>query len=86
MRLEGYRAVGPDDIHIAQLVDGLEVLAPFLADLFNSIISTGEYPRCWKQTTVKPIPKRLNLTQPKDCRPTSLQCTPAKVFDGILLY
>lgn len=55
--LQGYRAVGPDDIYMNQLMDGLEVLAPLIADLFNAILSPGSYPDAWKQPTVKPIPK-----------------------------
>lgn len=84
LRLQGYRAIGPDGVHFGQLADGLGVLAPLLADLFNAIISSGSYPVVWKQTIVKMISKRLNLVLCSDCRPITLQCNLAKVFEGLL--
>lgn len=49
LKLRGYRAIGPDGIYMNQLVRGLEVLAPLLADPFNTILNTGVYPDVWKR-------------------------------------
>lgn len=43
LKLSGYQALGPDDVHMSQLVDGLEFLAPLMADLltqFYPVLST----------------------------------------------
>lgn len=58
----GGQLVGPDGIHMQQLLDGLLIFAPILSDLFNSILSSGSYPALWKKTLVKPIPKVLKPT------------------------
>lgn len=81
----GGRSVGPDGIHMRQLLDGLPILASILSDLFNSILSSGSYPVLWKKTLVKPIPKALNPTSCSHYRPITLQSNLAKIFEGILL-
>ena len=43
-----------------------------VTDIINSILSTGKYPKLWKQAEVSPIPKTRNPTQCKDMRPISL--------------
>lgn len=85
LRLSSSRCTGLDGIHISYILDGMAVLGPLLADLFNAIISRGIYPTAWKRTVVRPIPKRPNPVAPGDFRPISLQSMFAKIFEGIVL-
>lgn len=85
LRLVGSRCAGSDGIYMSYVLDGIGVLGPLLADLFNAIIAHGEYPSGWKKSVVKPIPKRPSPVSPSDFRPISLQPVFAKIFEGIVL-
>lgn len=84
-RLRGYRCVGDDGIHVQELWDGRNVLAPILVDIFNSIDISGVYPLSWKRSITKPIPKKSHPTVVSHHRPISFQPTPSKIFDGLIL-
>ena len=45
------------------------VLAEPMADIVNSILSSGIYPKIWKSAEVTPLPKTANPKSCKDYRP-----------------
>ena len=60
-RMMRKKCPGYDSITIVQLRDGLPVLAPLLAVLFNRVVASGVFPSIWKRTVIRPIPKRQIL-------------------------
>ena len=56
-----------------------------LTDLFNQILTSGEYPSSWKRAIVVAIPKpNKDPLQPTSYRPISLTSVLAKLFEMIL--
>ena len=48
-RMMSKKSPSYDGIIITQLHDGIPVLAPLLAELFNKIVATGQFPDIWKR-------------------------------------
>jgi len=78
------KSAGFDGISAKILKCCMDELAPHLADIFNLIITTGNYPNRLKQSTIIPIHKGGD---PLDCgnyRPISLLPQLDKIFEAIL--
>ena len=65
-----------DSMPISLLKENLDLLLPFLSKLFNSSLSLGIFPKCWKRTIVKPVIKkgRCDIFDVKSYRPISNLC------------
>lgn len=61
-----------------------EGLSPHLANIFNVMIRTGQYPERLKMAVVKPIPKNGKSLDLNNCRPISLLPKIDKIFESIL--
>lgn len=85
-RMMKKKSPGYDGIVITHLYDGLPLLAPLLAELFNRIVSTGCFPYIWKKSIIRPIPKKANPSTVADFRPIALQPIIAKLFEGIAFH
>ena len=61
-----------------------KIFAPKLAVLFRKLIKGGNFPECWKEASITPIPKEGSSCHPKDYRPISITPILSKVFERIL--
>jgi len=56
-----------------------------LKNIFNACLSVGYFPNCFKEATIKFIPKKdKNLTNPINYRPISLLEVPGKIFERLI--
>lgn len=78
------KACGPDAIPNVLFKKAAAFIAEPLCHIYNLCLSAGEFPSCWKQAIVVPVPKspRPAIT---DFRPISLLCSPCKVFEKALV-
>ena len=56
----------------------------FLNELFNHILSTGEYPEQWSKGIVIPVYKEGDDSDTGNCRPITLISHLAKLFTSVL--
>ena len=79
------KSCGHDEIPMLLVKDGAEVLAPFLADLFNMCMKDSWFPEDWKIAKVIPIYKKGGRNEVKNYRPVSNLCSLSKVFERCVL-
>ena len=60
------------------------VLAPWIADIFNTCIETGIFPDGAKLAEVSPIYKKLDPSEKKNYRPVSILTTTSKIFEKLI--
>ena len=64
----------------------ISLLLPFLSHLYNTSLSTGIFPSCWKRTVITPVLKR-GCTDPnstKSYRPISNLTVVSKLFERLV--
>ena len=76
-------ATGFDGVSSLSLKMTRRAIPPFLARLFNSCLSRGVMPGCWKQANVTPILKKGSASSTKKFRPISLLSCISKVLEKI---
>ena len=59
----------------------LNSIVPSLTKLFNISITTGQFPQCWKESVVVPIPKGGDHSKPTNYRPISLLSITSKLLE-----
>lgn len=63
----------------------IEILAPYLADIFNECIDHGIFPDLMKHSKVVPLFKAGDKQDPSNYRPVSILPVLSKVFEKIIL-
>jgi hypothetical protein len=79
------RSAGPDELPMCLIKDCGEALLEPLTELFNSIVSSGEFPEEWKIAKVVPIHKKGKRTMVENFRPVSNLSSVSKIFERCLL-
>ena len=79
------KAPGPDKISPACLKFCAVQLAPILTWLFNLSLQRREVPRCFKRSTIIPVPKSTTVSGLNDYRPVALTSVVMKVFEKLVL-
>ena len=78
--LKPSKSPGPDGIHPRVL----KKLAPPLAIIFRSSVSTGSIPQSWKTANITPIFKKEDKREPSNYCPVSLTCIVSRVLERII--
>lgn len=65
------------------LKSNIDLVAPFIHHLFNLSLSSGSFPRAWKEAVINPILKKGNpdSNEVSSYRPISKLCTLSKVLE-----
>ena len=79
------KASGPDNVSPATLRSCADQLAPVFAALFNKSLEQCHVPRCFKTSTIVPVPKKPSITRLNDYRPVALTSVVMKVFERLVL-
>ena len=77
-------ATGYDGISNLVLLKTAETTRPQLMVLFNSCMSRGCMPLCWKRANVTPIHKKNSLSDVQNYRPISLLSCLSKVLERLV--
>ena len=76
---------GPDDIHYQLLKHLPSSSLSILLEIYNSIWTTGNIPKSWKEATVIPIPKPdKDHTDPSNYRPIALTSCVCKTMERMI--
>ena len=76
---------GPDDIHYQLLKHLPSSSLSILLEIYNSIWTTGNTPKSWKEATVKPFPKPdKDHTDPSNYRPIALTSCVCKTMERMI--
>jgi len=79
------KAAGPDGVSAPTLRHCADQLSPVLADLFNSSLQLSTVPRCFKSSTIVPVPKKTKVTSLNDYRPVALTSLVMKALERLVL-
>ena len=60
-------------------------LAPVFTALFNKSLEQCHVPRCFKTSTIVPVPKKPSIASLNDYRPVALTSVVMKVFERLVL-
>ncbi|KAJ5794256.1 hypothetical protein N7457_000855 [Penicillium paradoxum] len=82
----GFKAAGPDGIINAVLQTASDLLAPPLANLYNTCIAAGYCPTTFREARTIALrkPGKDDYSKPKSYRPIALLNTMGKVMEGVI--
>ena len=84
-RLNVRKAAGPDAVSPAALKNCASQLAPVYSDIFNESLKRCMVPKCFKTSTVIPVPKKPKINSLNDFRPVALTPIAMKVLERFIL-
>ena len=84
--LDTSKANGSDDISARMLKGMAHSTTPVLTHLFNMSIESGIFPDKWKLSSVVPIPKGGDHSNPSNSRPISLLSVVRKMLERHVYY
>ena len=83
--LDAYGGVDPNGIFPLFLKKLAKLLAPKLAKIFRSLLSSEGFPRVWRSANIIPIPKGSSCSQYlSDYRPISITPVLSKIYEKLL--
>jgi exonuclease III len=82
--LKSKKAPGYDMIMGEMVKAGKETLTPCLTKLFNSILSSKQYPQEWNRGIITPIHKKGSRVDPNNYRGITVNSVLAKVYSTVL--
>ena len=83
-KLKCNKSPGLDNVSNNMLKSGHNMLLPSLHKLFNTCLSTGNYPKSWAEGFITPIHKANDITDPNNYRGISVTSAIGKLFNSIL--
>lgn len=83
-RLDTTKSAGPDGIPPIFIHRCANSLSPPLTIIFNTSLSTGIFPKKWKEARIVPIFKSENPASVINYRPISILSTFSKVFESLV--
>ena len=85
LKLNPYKAAGPDQIKHKILRECANEIAPIFTILFNKSLISGSVPSDWSMAFVAPIFKKGEKYQASNYRPVSLTCIACKLLEHIVV-
>lgn len=83
-RLKANSSVGPDNLPAYVVKGCMEFLKIPIQYIFNLALSSGSYPRIWKMSRVRPVPKAGDTSVVEGYRPIAVLSTLGKLFETVL--
>ena len=78
------KSPGVDGIRAEMVKDGISLLAPSLANLFNLIFTSGNFPEAWRLSSLTPIHKKGDKSIPNNYRGIAVSSILCKLFCLVL--
>ena len=82
--LKSGKATGLDNTSNEMLKAGQSVLSPILAELFNKILNSGNYPKEWASGRILSLHKKGNTADPGNYRGITISSCLGKLFNSVL--
>uniref|UniRef100_A0ABD2W9J0 Reverse transcriptase domain-containing protein n=1 Tax=Trichogramma kaykai TaxID=54128 RepID=A0ABD2W9J0_9HYME len=80
----GARGRSIDGVSFSYLQHSLEIVAPYLATIFNAFMASDSYPTPWKRSTIVPLSKVARPASPSQTRPVANLPHMARACDTLL--
>ena len=80
-----FKSSGPDNIPNRIIKDFAYELAEPVCHIFNTSLSTGEFPNIWKDALITPIPKTPSVSCEEELRPISLTASLSKILEDFVV-
>ena len=80
-----FKSSGPDNIPNRIIKDFAFELAEPVCHIFNTSLSTGEFPNIWKDALITPIPKAPSVSCEEELRPISLTASLSKIHEDFVV-
>ena len=84
MDMSNGKAAGIDGVVVEMLKCSTHITLPYLCHLYNSILSTGQFPKQWCKAVLAPLHKKGTMSDPNNYRGIALLSVLGKVFTKIL--
>lgn len=84
MNIDIRKDAGPMGVSAQMIQNNIDVTAPLITKIFNSILKTGQVPTSWKTSFIVPIPKKGRHADIENYRGIALQSVIPKAFDKLL--
>ena len=78
------KSSGSDNILNEYFIEGIDIIASHICDVFNAILSTGFFPDIWSEGLIIPLHKKGNTSDVNNYRGITLVSCLAKLFSSIL--
>ena len=78
------KSPGSDAITMEMIKSSTQNLVPFLVELFNTILHSGNYPQQWREAFICPLHKKGTIHDPQNYRGISLLCVLGMIFTKAL--
>ena len=78
------KAAGIDGVVVEMLKSSNHIVVPFLKHLYNTVLSSGNFPKQWCQAVLVPIHKKGNKSDPNNYRGIALISVLGKIFAKIV--
>ena len=79
------KAAGPDGVPPVVLKSCAHQLSPVFAEVFNISLEQRKVPKCFKTSSIVPVPKKATITRLNDYRPVALTSVIMKVLERFVL-
>ena len=74
------KSPGSDGITMKMIKFSTQNLVPFLVELFNTILHSGNFPQQWREAIICPLHEKGTINDPQNYRGISLVCVLGKIF------
>ena len=81
---ENNKSMGPDNIHIRALKEGINSFSVALTILFQKSIESSEIPEDWKKANITALYKKGVKSDPGNYRPISLTSVVSKILEKLI--
>ena len=83
-KLPNGKSVGVDGLCNEILKSSVSIIAPYLVNIFNTILESGDFPEAWCQSIITPLHKKGNFNDVNNYRGISLISVISKLYTGLL--
>ena len=83
-KLKSNKAYGSDCLLNEYFIESIDILVPYLHDIFNAILNSGIFPNQWREGIIVPIHKKGDKDDVSNYRGISLLSCFSKIFTSVL--
>ena len=82
--LKTNKACAQDRLLNEYFIESIDILCPYMVDIFNAILDSGYFPELWTKGVIVPLHKKNDLSNVSNYRGITLVSCFSKIFTGII--